>query len=111
MAPYTWRDGDLWCVLNDDLRIRVGLAEGTNRLWICVDARLWDDRPDLANFSHDDVNTYDRDEIQLTDDGLLTALHRQGTASVIDYCTGFTLRVPQAFIAPLREAIKAACEA
>lgn len=111
MAPYTWQDGNLWGVLNDDLRVRVGLAEGTGGLWISVDARMWDDRETMANFSHDDHNTYALEEITVSDDGCLTALHRQSTASGIDFRTGFTLRVPQAFVEPLRTAIKAASEA
>lgn len=111
MATYTWQDGNLWGVLNDDLRVRVGLSEGAGRFWISVDARMWDDRETMANFSHDDHNTYSTEEITLTDDGCLTALHRQRTASGIDFRTGFTLRVPLAFVEPLRAAIKAACEA
>lgn len=102
---YNWNEGTLWGVLNDDLRIRMGISEGTGRLWIGVDARLWDDRPDQANYSHDDFNTYRPDEITIGADGLLTALHRHQTAGVVDYRQGFTLRLPQSFVEPLRVAL------
>lgn len=111
MTPYTWHEDGIWGVLNDDLRVRVGLSQGTGRLWIGVDARLWDDRHDHANYTADDFNTYTLDEITLTDDGCLTALRRHDGHHGFDFRTGFTLRVPQAFVEPLRLAIKCAIEA
>jgi hypothetical protein len=105
MDLYTWNEDGIWGVLNDDLRVRVGRAQGTGRMWIGVDARLWDDRPDQANYSHDDLNTYAPDEITIDGEGLLTALHRHETARVVDYRQGFTLRLPLAFVEPLRGAL------
>ena len=108
---YTWQEGTLWGVLNDDLRVRMGLSERAGGLWIGVDARLWDDRPDLANYTHDDFNRYQPDEVQITDDGLLTALHRHNTAKPVEFRSGFTVRLPLSFIEPLRSALAALAEA
>jgi hypothetical protein len=110
MAPYTWNEDGIWGVLNDDLRVRVGRSQGSDRLWIGVDARWRDDRDDQANYTHDDHNTYAADEISIDAEGLLTALHRHDSARVVDFRQGFTLRLPPSFIAPLRKAIKAASE-
>lgn len=109
-APHVWNEGSMWGVMDDTLRIRLGRLDDGG-LWIGVDAKLWDDRDTLANFTHDDHNTYTVDEITVADDGCLTALHRQRTAQVVDFRTGFTMRVPLAFVEPLRAALKAASEA
>lgn len=109
-APYVWNEDGLWGVMDDTLRIRLGKGTGDG-LWIGVDAQWSDDRDTLANYTSDDVNNYRAAEITITDDGCLSAFHRQSTASGIDFRTGFTLRVPQAFVKPLRAAIKAASEA
>ncbi len=108
---YTWNEGTLWGVLNDDLRVRLGLCEQGGGLWIGVDARLWDDRPDQACYTHDDYNRYQADEITVTDDGLLTALHRHATARPVEFRSGFTVRMPLAFVEPLRAALAALTEA
>jgi hypothetical protein len=105
MQTHTWNEGQLWGVMNEDLRIRVGLLPDTGHLWIGVDARVWDNRPTMADYSHDDHNTYAPDEITVTDDGCLTAMHRQRTAQAVDFRTGFTLRLPLAFVAPIRIAL------
>lgn len=102
---YTWSEGTLRGVLNDDLRVVLGVATGTGRLWIGVDARWRDDRADMANYSHDDVNTYRPEEVAIADDGLLTALHRHDSAACVDFRQGFVLRLPLTFINPLREVL------
>lgn len=104
---FTWQDGNLWGVMDDTLRVRIGRSEA-GYLWIGVDIRMWADRPTMGNFTHDDSNQYQPNDLTLTDDGLLTALHRHEAQA--DFRTGFTLRVPLAFVGPLRKAIKAASE-
>lgn len=107
---YTWNEGTLWGVLNDDLRVRLGVCEQGGGLWIGVDARLWDDRPDQASYTQDDYNRYAPDEITVGDDGLLTALHRHATAQPVEFRSGFTVRLPVAFVEPLRAALAALTE-
>lgn len=102
---YIWQDENLWGVMDDTLRVRIGRTEASY-LWIGVDIQMWSDRPTMANYTHDDLNHYQPGDLTLTDDGMLTALHQH--AAVVEFRMGFTLRVPPAFVAPLREAIKAA---
>lgn len=108
---YCWQEGTLWGVLDDDLRVRLGLCDQAGGIWIGVDARLWDDRPDQASYTHDDFNRYQPDEITVTDDGLLTALHQHSTCRAVEFRSGFTVRVPLAFVAPLRVALAALTQA
>lgn len=107
---YSWNEGSLWGVLNDDLRVRLGVCEQGGGIWIGIDARLWDHRPDLASYTHDDYNRYQPEEIQITDDGLLTALHWHTTAQPVEFRSGFTVRMPLAFVVPLRAALVAVTE-
>ena len=105
MDVYAWNEPNLWGVLDDTLRIRIGVTE-EGYLWISVDIQMWPDRPSKGNFTHGDHNRYDPGEITLTDHGLLTAMHRHPAEH--DFRSGFALRVPLSFVAPLRQALEQA---
>lgn len=105
MDVYTWQEPHLWGVLDDTLRVRIGRTE-EGYLWISVDIQIWPDRPTMGNFTHADTNRYAHGEITLTDDGLLTAMHRHPAEQ--DFRSGFSLRVPLSFVSPLRQALERA---
>ena len=105
MDVYTWQEPQLWGVLDDTLRIRIGVTE-EGYLWISVDIQMWPDRPTMGNFTHGDTNRYAPDEITIRDDGLLTAMHRHPAEH--DFRCGFSVRVPLSFVTPLRVALESA---
>lgn len=105
MSLYTWQESNLWGVLDDTLRVRIGRTE-EGYLWISVDIQMWPDRKSLGNFTYGDHNRYAPGEITLTDDGLLSAMHRHPAEH--DFRSGFSLRVPLSFVSPLRQALERA---
>lgn len=118
-APDTWHDGDVYGVLMGGLRVCIQLERDvhdsssslTGRLHVSVDARVWDDRPDMGSCTHECPGSYAPSEIRVTDDGLLTALRRLSTCSDVDFRSGFTLKMPIAFVAPIRAALDSATQA
>ncbi|MGC3479806.1 hypothetical protein [Pseudomonas aeruginosa] len=50
-------------------------------------------------------------ELEISDNGLLSMMARQDTASSIHYCCGWTLQLPIAYVEPTRQAIAMAIAA
>lgn len=105
MDVYSWQETNLWGVLDDTLRVRIGRTED-GYLWIGVDIQMWPDRPTLGNFTLGDTNRYAPGEITISADGLLTAMHRHPAEH--DFRSGFSLCVPPSFVSPLRQALERA---
>jgi len=105
MDVYTWQEPNLWGVLDDTLRIRIGRTD-EGYLWISVDIQMWSDPPTMGNFTHGDTNRYATGELTISEDGLLTAMHRHPPEH--DFRSGFSLRVPLSFVSPLRAALERA---
>ncbi len=100
-----WNEANFWGVMDDTLRVRIGRS-AASYLWIEVDIQMWSDRPTMGNLTSQDFNHYELDDLTLTDDGVLTALHRHPAG--VNSRTSFTLRVPLSFVQPLRAALAAA---
>ncbi|WP_320201795.1 hypothetical protein RMR16_026885 (plasmid) [Agrobacterium sp. rho-13.3] len=79
-----------------------------------VDARWNDTASGLANFTHDIYVKCGPEEcgdtLSISDDGLLTAMERVNTASAVCLSKGLTLRLPPAYVVPIRLAIAKAHE-
>ncbi len=112
LGVYRERDA-AWLVVADELfehyRLRLGQRDEDGEVWVGIDARHSDDREVLANYTP----SYEGSgpplmpaDVTIADDGFLSVMGRvRHCASGVDIRKGFTVKLPVAFVVPVRKAL------
>lgn len=95
--------------LVQQFRIMLAPTE-TGAVSVGVDIEIFDDRPgELANYTHDHrIECAVSDVLEISEEGVFTAMARARTASKWHLCMGLTLQLPASAVPVVRRGIEIA---